>query len=521
MQVTTPSSHLEAILNQGIAHYRQHRLPEAEDCAREVIAAEAGHPGALQLLGLIALDSGYPEESLGLLQKAQAAQPNDPLIQISLSNCLIQLKRLPEALAQIEHALVLAPDQLIALNLAGILYQETQQPDKAASMFNRALALQPGSAELQYNLAVLLQKQGKYKEALHSSAKLLQIQPEHLEALNNRGVIYQELGELDKAQRDFSAVLTRKPDHGEAHFNLGVLKILRAQLPEGWDDYEWRWDCPAMERKTYGLPRWQGQALSESQRLLVHADAGFGDSLQFVRYLLTPDCPQPLVLLCQDALVPLLRVQNWPFEIVSDLAPLPEGLAYEFPLLSFPALRRTTPATIPLAGPYLSAPVAGPRLPQQSADYRLRVGFVWAGSPDNAIDLKRSCQLKHFFKLMRQSEDVYWVSLQKGKRLDEAGELPPANAWDAAPLLHDFGDTAALVAQLDLVIAVDTSVVHLAAAMGRPTWVLLPMIPDWRWFLDRDDSPWYGCVRLFRQPERNGWKQVFRQVERALASFRV
>lgn len=511
----------QALLQQSIQAYQQRDFSFAEAGARQLLGEDPGQPDALQLLGLIAFDAGYTDQGLELLQGAITNQPDNPLFYINLGQSYMRLGHLEKALQQFEKALELQPNNLVALNMAGIINQEIRQPQKALEFFKQALKQNPGSYEIKYNLAVSLQKQQQFKEALHYLSQVLQAKPYHLDALNLRGLLRQELGQIDKAQTDFQNVISSDTQHAEAHFNLGSLMILRAQLPEAWEEYEWRWDCPGNERKTFGLPRWQGQALMPEENLLVHADAGFGDTLQFVRYLLDDSLPAPqIVLRCQHSLVQLFQEQNWPFQIISDQHPIPEKLSYEIPLLSFPALRQTTLTTIPHAEPYLKAPSHRPQLPAIASEACLRVGFVWAGSPDNAIDLKRSCELRRFIKLMSMFPNIFWVSLQKSPVAQELSlHTLPSGFWNADKELNSFKDTAAVISQLDLIIAVDTSVVHLAGALGKPVWILLPMIPDWRWFLERLDSPWYSKARLFRQTERNNWKQVFKQVHQALSTL--
>lgn len=514
----SPLSPERQLLLEGMRLFEAGELAEAEQRAREILARDPSEPEALQLLGLIAFDSGYQEQGLQLLQGAVGNQPENPLLHINLAQRLLQANQMEQSLHHYELAIALDPQQVIALNMCGILYQETHRLTEALEMFQRALALQPRSSQIKYNLAVALQKQQQFKPALNYVTQVLQDLPTYTDALNLRGILRQELGQLDKAQQDFEKVLKLEPEHGEAHFNLGNLKILRAQLPAGWDEFEWRWSQPG-KISSFGLPRWQGQPLATGERILFFDDAGFGDSLQFVRYLLEGAIrPEQIVLRCQDALCSLFRAQGWPFAIVSDRELLPEGLNYEFPLLSFPSLRRTGLEQMPVVSPpYLKPPSEGPRLPATASDYALRVGFIWAGSPENAIDLKRSCELDWFLKLSESLPRIFWASLQKSPQAQTLASRPlPANVWNADALLTSFRETAALVAQLDLVIAVDTSVVHLAGAMNWPVWVLLPMVPDWRWFTERDDSPWYPNTRLFRQRERNDWKQVFRQVRQAL-----
>ncbi len=516
-----PFSHsaLEMNLQAGIQYYQQGNLPAAEDKAREVLSIDPSQADALQLLGLVAFDAGYTQQGLELLSGAIKNNPTQTLYRINLAQRLLQLGQLESALEQIEVALELQPEHPIALNMAGILYQETFQAEKALKVLRLALKLDPASLTHKYNLALALVRQHHLKEGLDYVSQILQRDPSFIDALKLRGEIRQELNQLDKAQQDFEYVVSRAPEDVDARFYLGCLKILKNQLPEGWQEYEWRCKRPEGKQISYGLPQWQGETLAPNKRLLALSDAGFGDTLQFVRYLLEPDMPHgQITLTVPPALASLLKEQNWPFQIATVNETLQNEFSHEMPLLSFPALRQTTLQTIPHPTPYLKPAADGPKLPDTAKSYCQRIGFVWAGSPTNAIDVKRSCNLSWFIKLAKEHSDIFWVSLQKSPRSQEFEQFElPNNIWNADSVMQSFKDTSHLISQLDLVISVDTSVVHLAGAQGCPTWVLLPLVPDWRWGLSGETSPWYQHSRLFRQSERSNWKQVFRQVSKALS----
>lgn len=510
------SSHLLSALNTAQSFYQQGKWSQAEEQVRRILSEDPKHAKALELLALIAFECGHPEAGADLFQQALQEAPHDALIWCNLGHCYLRQLKFTEALYALQQACNLKLDFAAAHNLRGIVLQELNRPVEAIEAFETTLKLQP-STEVHYNLAVAYRKQERFQEALHATAQVLRDIPLHSDALNNRGLIRQELGQFDKALEDFNQVLHQDPQHGEAHFNKGCLGILLGHLPEAWQDYEWRWFQQGQAPTQYaGKPWWSGEALGPEDHLYVHADAGFGDSLQFVRYLLnSPLWAQGRVTLaCQPALLELFKAQQWPFTCISLKDPLPEDITHTIPLLSLPFHHQSSIRDLDSQTAYLTSPNPVQTLPEALQKKALKVGITWSGSPDNSINTKRSCDFKYFEKLMGQFPEVAWISLQK----DQAPPLQkaPENFYAVGEQLHSFADTAAWVEALDLVISVDTSLVHLAGALGKTTWVLLPTVPDWRWFLDREDTPWYPQTRLFRQHQRGQWKDLFWQVKKAL-----
>ncbi|MEO0947196.1 MAG: tetratricopeptide repeat protein, partial [Cyanobacteria bacterium J06641_5] len=357
----------------------------------------------------------------------------------------------------------------------------------------------------------------RYKEAIAELQQVVAAEADHVEALNNLGVAYSRNRQIKAAIESYERAIAVRPEFAKAHHNLGMTLLQQGDFARGWAESEWRWkkeefshfDCPQQ-------PRWDGTPLP-AQTLLIYTEQGAGDTIQFFRYLplaaarcqtVLLVCPQQLWRLFEAVIPPNVRLQPSGEIAVSAFA------AY-IPLMSLPLIFQTTLQTIPAEMPYLKAEAQ--QLPLPASD-RPRIGVVWGGSPAHGNDRYRSVYLRDFLPVLQMQEFTFFA-LQKGEsRLAEVAELSPGELdWTIlAPKLRDFSDTAAAIAQLDLVISVDTSVAHLAGALGRPIWTLLSYYADWRWLHDRTDSPWYPSMRLFWQSQPGDWAGVMQQVREAL-----
>jgi tetratricopeptide (TPR) repeat protein len=340
------------------------------------------------------------------------------------------------------------------------------------------LSLQPDGAETYYNLGVALACQGRHAAALAS----------------------------------YGRALALKPDYAQAHLNRSLTLLLTGELEAGWPEYEWRFAVARYDRN-FDRPLWSGEPLA-GHRILIHAEQGFGDTLQFVRYIpAVAESGGTVILEVPESLLRVVRTVTGVAEVVAAGEPLPQ-FDYHCPLLSLPRVFKTNLATIPAAVPYLKAP------PEASAAWTerisdppgLKVGIVWAGTTIGAIDLR-------LLQPLWEVRGVSWFSLQVGDRSADISLLDAVEIADLSDWLTDFGETAAAVSCLDLVISVDTSVAHLAGALARPVWLLVPNAPDWRWLLERADSPWYPTARLFRRGKTGDWLDVAREAAAALAQM--
>ncbi|MHB1206118.1 MAG: tetratricopeptide repeat protein, partial [Rhodospirillaceae bacterium] len=342
--------------------------------------------------------------------------------------------------------------------------------------------------------------------------------PANLDAAVNLGVALLAGGDTATSEATYRTVLAGDPENAEAHYNLAWVLLLTGRWREGWEHYEWRWKLKYFSSRIRGFQReaWNGQPFTGT--LLVHAEQGLGDTIQFARLLgeARRRCTR-LVFECHPALTGLLKDLTGVDEIVA--AGKSTAFTHHVPLMSLPRLFGLTPETIPLADGYIPVPtVMRPELRLPAASGRKRVGLVWAGSPDNKIDRRRSIPAKLLAPLFG-IRDVDFVSLQVGPRSEEIRDLPEV-VLDSAGRVADFADTAAVIAQLDLVIGVDTAVLHLAGAIGKPAWLLIPFMPDYRWLLGRDDTPWYSSIRLFRQQKAGDWARVMTAVQAALSAWK-
>jgi tetratricopeptide (TPR) repeat protein len=575
-----PAARIARWFGAALAHQRSGRGAEAERMCREILFVDPGHAQTLHLLGLIEHQRGRSGEAIEHMRMAIVRDGRDPAFHHNLGNILRGLDRLAEAIGCYERALALAPASVDTLYNLGNTYQDLGQPERAAAYFERALRFNPNAIELHNNLGtalqdlgrldeaigcyrkalalrpdlveslvglgVVLRTQGRLEEAVAHYRRALELSPDHPEALSNLGVTLVDLGRREEAiahhkkalalapgraelhynlgsalQRQglyaealasYGCALALKPDHAGAHLNRALALLLTEEFDEGWQEYEWRFAVARYDRK-FDQPSWSGEPLG-GRSILIHAEQGFGDALQFVRYVpAVAERGGRVVLEVPEPLVRLARTVAGVSQVVARGDPLP-AFDCHCPLLSLPRVFKTNLATIPSAVPYLSAPAGSAAgwaewIPTTPG---LRVGVVWAGTTVGAIDLR-------LLQPLWELDFVSWFSLQVGERSGDISSLAGAEVADLSPRLVDFAETAAAVCRLDLVISVDTAVAHLAGALGRPTWVLLRHPPEWRWLLEREDSPWYPTARLFRQRKEGDWPEVAREVVAALAQI--
>jgi tetratricopeptide repeat protein/glycosyl transferase family 9 (putative heptosyltransferase) len=368
------------------------------------------------------------------------------------------------------------------------------------------------------NLGAERQRAGLLAEAESLYRHALLLRPDLAEAHYNLGTALDQMGRWDEAIAALRQAVALRPDLATAHWNLAAMLLRQGDLPRGWEEYEWRWKIPELRlsRVTCPQPQWNGEELM-GRRILVYAEQGFGDTIQFARYVpLVARLGGRVMLGCRRELTALLGRLDGVERCLPQPGPAPADFSFHCTLPSLPRIFGTTTATIPWSGPYLAADAAKAAAWQARLrrDGRRRIGLVWAGRPTHPNDLNRSIAPDRL-RPLADVPDVQWFSLQKGPAAGRISDgLAALTDWTAE--MNDFDDTAALLANLDGVICVDTSVAHLAAALGRPTWVLLPFVPDWRWMLERSDSPWYPTMRLFRQPAAGDWDSVLREVVAAL-----
>lgn len=502
------------------------RLDDAAARYQRCIALKPDLAEAHSNLGNVLRTKGKPEEAAACQRRALALNPDFAVAAYNLGNALRDLGDLDGAVASYGRALELKPDFAEAYRNQGNAFREMGRLDDAVRCLQRAVAINPNLADAHTGLGLAFKDLGRLDEAVTCLRRAAAINPTLADNHNNLGSALHETGENDEALACFRRALTLDSAHAGGHFNLGLALLLRGELAEGWREYEWRWrgGVRNMTPLPFTQPKWQGEAL-EGRTLLLHAEAGLGDTIQFARYaILAAKRGARVILAAPRPLSRLLATIDGVAEIVSEGDRLPPFDCY-LPMMSIPGVVATTLETIPADVPYVRADAEasaawGRRLGDLAG---LKVGLVWSGDSRrhdpgaNLVDRRRSIALERLAPLLAM-RGITFVSLQKGEAAAQFEDLPP----DLCPLdfmaeIDDFADTAALVDNLDLVITVDTSVAHLAGAMAKPVWVLSRFDGCWRWLLGREDSPWYPTARLFRQTRSGDWDGVIADVAEKLA----
>ncbi len=392
-----------------------------------------------------------------------------------------------------------------ALHLLGTIAFQAGKPADAVLLIRRAIALNPADPHYHNNCGPALRVLERFEEAAACYRECLRLAPDHPEAWYNLGKTFAEAAQPAEALEAYNRQLALHPGHLSARWNRSLALLQLGNYSEGWRDYEIRWEATPFKRRAFPQPPWRGESLA-SKTLLIHAEQGLGDTIQMLRYApLAAGLGARVILECQPELAALARTVQGIDAVITRGNPLPD-FDVEIPAMSLPRAFQTTLETIPNKTPYLRADphlssLWQARLEQLPA--RRKVGLVWAGGEKHPANSKRSMAPQHLAPLAA-IPDTAWISLQKGP---PAALLPfPLHDWTSE--LQDFSDTAALVQNLDAVITVDTAVAHLAGALGKPVWILLPFSPDFRWLMDRTDSPWYPTARLLRQTSPGDWKGV-------------
>lgn len=425
---------------------------------------------------------------------------------------------LDKAVASYARTLALQPLDSRAYNNLGVALRAQGKPQAALASYRRARALKPEDPSLHSNMGNVLRTLGRLEEAAASIRRSVGLQPEAADPWRNLGLVLRDLGELDEAIDCFDRALALRPDHVDTLWDRTYARLLAGDFERGFAGYEVRWGLGEAAPRGFEQPMWDGAAL-DGRTILLYTEQGYGDTIQFARFVpMVAARGGRVVLECKAEMRALL--QNLPG--VAEIALKGDDLPpydVQAPLGSLPWLFGTRLDTLPATVPYLTAPAGpGPRI-ESAPGIKARVGIAWGGSPTQKNDRNRSLPLVRFLELAERP-DVALYSLQKGARIRElvdsgAGAL----IRDLDPHMGDFADTARLIDSLDLVITVCTSVAHLAGALARPVWILLPFAADWRWLRYREDSPWYPTARLFRQERPGDWPGVFERVGRALDRY--
>jgi tetratricopeptide (TPR) repeat protein len=461
------------------------------------------------------------DEALASYDRAIGFKPDHADAFNNRGNALRELKRLNEALVSYDRAIALKPDHADAFNNRGNALRELKRPAEALASYDRAIALKPDYADAFSHRGNALHELRRFDEALASYDCAIALKPDHADAFNNRGIALQRVKRLHEALASYDRAIALKPDYADAFKNRGMARLLEGDYRTGWVDYEWRKRLPRpIALRTYLQPVWLGDQDIAGKRLLVYWEQGLGDTIQFCRYLRLAEAKGAKVIFSpQTSLMRLLRGLSPTLDIL-DSESTPAQFDYHIPLLSMPLAFKTDLHTIPADMPYLQAePDRIKEWKARLGDRGLKVGIAWWGSK-LGTDIGKSFHMRLLHSISNLP-GVRLISLQKGEGAEQLEDLPRGmnvetlgDEFDSGP--DGFLDSAAVMENLDLIITTDTSVAHLAGALARPTWVALKSVPDWRWMLDRSDSPWYPTMRLFRQTTDGDWRGVFANVETQL-----
>lgn len=535
----------------GICHARQQQREEALACFQKAVELKPDFAHAHNNVGNVLKELGRLEQALDCYQQAVRLKPDFAEAHNNLGNLLRELGRFEAAEASCREAIRLRPDFADAHNNLGAALAEQERREEAEGCYRRALELKPYFAEAHNNLGNLLREQDRIDEAIYSLREAVRLQPAfaaahgglgmallrrgsfdeaaaacaeaarltpaRAEAHLSLGFVRSEQGLFDEAIALYEQAISLNPDYAEARKNRSLVWLLQGKFEQAWPEYEYRWNTPELPERPFTQPLWDGSPL-DGKSILLHAEQGLGDTIQFIRYApLVRERGGKVIVACQRALIPLLSSCRGIDQLVAQGDPLPDFDVHA-PLLSLPRIFGTTLETIPAETPYL---VADRRLVEQwrqelAATNSFKVGIAWQGSKKYRWDHKRSIALAQFEPLSR-IPGVQLYSLQKGHGSEQLSEVAGRfSIIDLAPRLDEregaFTDTAAVIENLDLVICSDTAIPHLAGALNAPVWTALSRVPDWRWLIDGEDSPWYPSMRLFRQPRHGDWESVFRRM---------
>jgi len=500
--------------NLGIVLVALGRVDEALSAFERAILLKPDYAEAYFYLGHALQVLGRLHNAVASYVKALQLRPAYAVAYLNLGNALQALGRLHEAEQSYTQALLLRPEYAEAhMNLGNVLHAQGK-PEEARAHYQQACALRSDYVEAHVNHGNLLQGQGRFDEAVAAYGRALALRPHHAETLVNLGTVFEVQQNDTEAVACYERALAARPDYAEAHINLALNRTRRGDFEQGLPGYEWRRKLGDFQSpvRQFAQPQWCGEPLSGA-RILLHAEQGLGDSIQCLRYVPLVAAAGGLVIVeVPGSLLRLAAGVPGIANLVAFGEKLPE-FAWHCPLMSLPLACGTTMETIPAQTPYLQPPKTTPRtwLPG------LRVGLVWAGNERHRNDGRRSIPLRLLQPLLA-TEGVTFYSLQVGRAAAQLCEMD-GRIVDLTPWITDLADTAGLIAELDLVITVDTAVAHLAGALGHRVWILLCTHADWRWMKDRLDSPWYPTARLFRQENSGDWGGVVRSLRAALAGL--
>jgi len=501
----------ELLVQLGTAQAEAGQLETAIDNFQRAVKLRPDLAAAHRNLGVALAQQGCASKAAASLREAVRLKPDYSEAYYSLAGVLCDLGRRDEALGQYRKALELRPEDVRICNNLGLTLAELGRHGEAAVYLRQAIRLDPKNKEAHNNLGLALEGQGLFEQAESCFHDALRLDPAYAEAHVNLGNSYKERQRLDEAQACYDWALMHQPQSALAWYNRALALLQAGDYERGWPLSEWRWQCPSTPVRPFRQPRWDGSSL-EGKTILLWCEQGLRDAIQFVRYgSLVKGRGGKVIGECSAKLQDVFATCSGLDQVVTEGEPLPD-FDVQIPLLSLPAIFGTTLATVPAAVPYLHAdPSLVQRWRNRLGKQSFKIGLVWQGEPRHAWDRWRSVPLQEM-RALAEIRGVRLISLQYGLKAEQVLLSKPGFTVEVLENQKSFADTAAILANLDLLVSVDSAPAHLAGAMGVPVWVPLAEVSDWRWVIGREDTPWYPTLRLFRQRRLGEWNDVFDRI---------
>ena len=529
---------VEDKLQQAISLYQAGQLLQAEQICQQILRDYPQDAEALHMLGVIAYQVGESKIATGLISQAIEIDSNQYVFFNSLGAALQKQGSLEESIQAYQQAIQIQPNHPEAYNNLGIVLKEQGRLEESIQAYQQVIQIQPNHPEAYNNLGVVLKDQGRLEESIQAYQQAIRVQPDYAEAYSNLGNVLREQGKLEESIEAYQQAIQIQPGSAETHNNLGLILLLLGDFHQGWKEYEWRLKCSnfSSENRNFPQPYWNGIHLN-GKSVLIWAEQGIGDEIMFTSILPTlSQMTEKIVIECNIRLVSLFQrsfpqIQFFPRQNPPNPKLLDKNIDYQIPMGSLGQWLRTSEDSFKESKQTYLTACANKSAKireryQKLADGKLLIGISWKSTGINQRQaLLKSTILEDWTSVLLQ-QDCYFINLQYGDVKEELEQFHlQTNLMiyqdDKIDSLRNLDDFAAQISALDLIISMSNTTVHMAGALGKQVWTLLPYIPDWRWMLDREDTPWYPSMRLFRQNETGDWSGVFSQVRSELEQYMV
>ncbi len=520
-------------MERAARHFQTGAYDQASTFCKKILDSNPRHTGALGLLGLVSAIHGKLPAAIDLFRRAIRIEPENTVLNKNLARALVTEGRYEEGLKYYSRVATLLPENSEAYYDIACTYLKMGDADKAELHFNCALSLNQNNVNARVNLGGLLRMQGRHPEAIKHYELALKMSPTLREALTGLGLALQETGNLVTARKVLDRATNLYPEDADAHFNKALCHLINADYERGWTEYEWRWKRPGKQPRNFNHPIWRGEPLG-NRTILIYAEQGIGDEIMFSSCL--PDIQaqaRHVIIDCEPRLAPLFS-RSFPratihgrYQNTTDTR-IDHGVRIDMqsPAGSLPLYLRKTTSDFPNTGSYLVADPhtrAGWEKRLNMPGKGLKIGISWKGGGTPLTNSTRSIELKCWHEILKQ-ERVHFINLQHGESRREADDIKnqtgvTIHSFPEIDPLIELDNFAALISAMDLVISIDNSTVHLAGALGVPVWLLLPVVPDWRWTMEGDKTPWYSSVRMFRKQQGQKWEDLLITVSEELAAL--